>query len=49
MANIPNIRKLLETMHTVAPFLNDEEVSDIGKVLLKVIARLEEENECKSI
>jgi hypothetical protein len=45
MANPAKIRALLETLHRIAPLLNDKEISDIGIVLLGALSRIEKEGE----
>jgi len=42
---MPKVRMLLETIRELAPTMTDEEISDIGKILLKVINRLLNESE----
>lgn len=41
MANIPDVRLMLETIRTIGIHLNAEEVSDINLILLMAIKRLE--------
>lgn len=43
MANPTKIRALLETMHRIAPLLNDKEISNLGIVLLGALSRIEKE------
>ncbi|WFD11996.1 hypothetical protein [Tepidibacter hydrothermalis] len=45
MSSIGKIRVLLETMRGVAHYLTDEEISEIGVVLLKAMSRMEKEQE----
>lgn len=45
MANVAKVRQLLETIRMIAIFLTDEEISDIGKVLLRATERMEKESE----
>lgn len=40
MANVAKVRILLETIRELAPSMTDKEISDIGKILLKVTIRL---------
>ena len=40
VANVGKIRNLLETIRVLAPVMTDEEISEIGEVLLKVTHRL---------
>lgn len=39
------VRQLLVTIRELAPVMNEDEISEIGVVMLKVIERLEKENE----
>lgn len=41
MASVTKIRMLLKTIQQLAIHLTDEEISDIGKILLKATQRLE--------
>jgi len=45
MADIAKVRTLLKTMRGIALHLTDEEISEIGKVLLNAINRLEKEQQ----
>ena len=45
MANLSQVRILLELTRRLAPHLNDEEITAIGIVLTKAIQRLEKESE----
>jgi hypothetical protein len=40
---LSKVRNLLETIRHLAPVLNDEEISDIGNVLLRATDRLLQE------
>lgn len=42
-ANLFKVRKLLTSIHTLAEHLTEKEISDIGKILLRAINRLETE------
>lgn len=44
MSNIVRARLLIETTRNLAPFLNEKEMSDIGKVLLEATKRIEKES-----
>lgn len=50
MASIAKVRQLIETITRLAIYLNDDEISDIGKILLKATNRMlrEAENEKNS-
>ena len=39
------IRQLLVAIRELAPVMNEDEISQIGVVMLKVLERLEKENE----
>lgn len=39
------VRQLLVAIRELAPVMNEDEISEIGVVMLKVIERLEKENE----
>lgn len=43
--NMVKIRQLLESINGLAKHLTDEEISDIGEVLLRAIDRLEKDNQ----
>lgn len=43
--NIAKVRSLLETMRVVAIHLTEEEISEIGKILLQAIYRMEKEQQ----
>lgn len=43
MTHIAKVRKLLETMRMIAMYLTDEEISQIGLILMKAIKRMESE------
>ena len=45
MSSIADARVLVETMREVAIHLTDEEIAEIGKVLLVALDRMEKENE----
>jgi hypothetical protein len=45
MTNIPKVRKILEVIHELATYLNDDEIRDIGLVLQRTIDRIEKEQE----
>jgi len=45
MVEIWKVRKLLEAINTMAVHLNEDEISDIGEVLLKATERLIKEQE----
>lgn len=45
MVNVAKIRQLIATVRELAPYMTDEEISDIGVVLLGVTNRLLEESE----
>ncbi|APC80217.1 TPA: hypothetical protein ACXDAZ_002253 [Clostridium botulinum] len=40
VANVAKIRQLIATVRELAPHMTDEEISEIGQVLLKVTNRL---------
>ena len=44
MSSIADARVLVETMREVAIYLTDEEIREIGKVLLVALDRMEKEN-----
>lgn len=44
MSNIVRARLLIETTRNLAPFLNEKEISDIGKILLEATKRMEKES-----
>lgn len=43
--NPAKVRQLLITIKELAPRMNEDEISDIGIVMLRVLKRLDEENE----
>lgn len=43
--NPAKVRQLLVTIRELAPVMNEDEISEIGIVMLKVLKRLEKENE----
>ncbi len=45
MAEMVKVRKLLESCRTLAIYLNDEEMHEIGLILLKAAERVEKERE----
>ncbi|SHJ88907.1 hypothetical protein SAMN02745883_00725 [Caminicella sporogenes DSM 14501] len=45
MTDISKIRKLLVVMRSLAFYLTDEEISEIGLILKKAIERLKKEQE----
>lgn len=45
MANPAKVRDLLMVLRQVAPFLTDEEISDLGIIVLGALERMEKENE----
>lgn len=45
MANLSQVRILLESARRLAPHLNDDEIMAIGVVLIKALERLEKESE----
>ncbi|WP_179631906.1 hypothetical protein [Clostridium peptidivorans] len=47
MADIAKIRAILDSIRILAPAMNNEEISDVSKVLLKVTERLLKENNLK--
>lgn len=44
-SNMAKARQLLTTIKELAPVMNEDEISDIGVVMLRVLKRLEKENE----
>ena len=42
--NPSKVRHLLVTIRELAPVMNEEEITEIGIVMLKVLKRLEKEN-----
>ncbi|MCD3211797.1 hypothetical protein G8T71_10565 [Clostridium botulinum C/D] len=48
MANISKVRALLKTLTALICHLNDEEISDIRKILLRATERLVKESEEKN-
>lgn len=48
MASIGKIRVLLGSMRDIAHYLTDEEISEIGLVLLKAMDRMEKEQGVES-
>ena len=44
MGNVAKVREILKTINFLAPFLDDQGISDIALVLLKAMQRLEKEN-----
>lgn len=42
--NMAKVRQLLETIKALAPVMNEDEISEIGVVMLKVLDRLEKES-----
>ena len=47
MGNIAKARTIIEAIRTLAPIMNDEEISDMAKVIIKITSRLEKENNSK--
>jgi len=47
--NSAKVRQLLTTIRELAPVMNEEEITEIGIVMLKVLKRLEKENEDNGI
>lgn len=45
MADIAKVRNLLETLRMIAVHLTDDEISEIGKVLMKATDRMLKESE----
>lgn len=43
-SNPAKVRQLLTTIRELAPVMNEDEISEIGVVMLKVLKRLEKEN-----
>ncbi len=43
-SNMAKVRQLLITIRELAPSMNEDEISEIGVVMLKVLKRLEKEN-----
>lgn len=41
--SLSKVRTLLQVFRSIAPHLNDEEISEIGLVIIKAINRMEEE------
>ena len=48
MVEVTNVRDLIETIKGMAMYLTDEEISDIGIVLLRATKRIEKEQEAKN-
>lgn len=45
MAHLTKVRELLTTIREIAIYLTDEEISEMGVVLLKALERMESEVE----
>ncbi|HID0880221.1 TPA: hypothetical protein ACXDAY_001152 [Clostridium botulinum] len=45
VANVAKIRQLIITVRELAPVMTDEEISDIGQILMRVTNRLLNESE----
>ncbi|BDR67224.1 hypothetical protein K144312032_14520 [Clostridium tetani] len=45
MVDVAKVRELLEVMRELAPVMTDDEISDIGLVLMRVTNRLLNESE----
>ncbi len=47
--NTSKVRQLLVTIRELSQWMNEDEISEIGVVMLKVLKRLEKENEGNGI